>query len=269
MPLDHYVSQVHLRNFYSPTLGSLMHAIRKSDLKQFPCNSESVCRIEEGNTNAYLINDRAVEDFLLGVEPKYNASVIKLQNGQIDTECIYVIAGFVAYVASCAPASMRIHTAPLQSQLQSEAAILDRQGLLPRAPAILGSKTVTELMDDGAIDFEVDPKFPQAMGIDTIVPRVSMYGNSHWEILANNDEVNPFFTSDYPIALEEVRSNPIPNWIIPLAPDLAIRIVPDIRLRDQPPDLSFSRFTHHRRALKRQETHGINRLIVRCALFPG
>jgi len=164
---------------------------------------------------------------------------------------------------------MRIHTAPLQSQLQSEAAILDRQGLLPRAPAILGSKTVTELMDDGAIDFEVDPKFPQAMGIDTIVPRVSMYGNSHWEILANNDEVNPFFTSDYPIALEEVRSNPIPNWIIPLAPDLAIRIVPDIRLRDQPPDLSFSRFTHHRRALKRQETHGINRLIVRCALFPG
>jgi len=99
MPLDHYISQVHLRNFYSPALGDLMYAIRKSDLKRFPCNSESVCRIEEGNTNAYLIHDRAIEDFLVGVESKYNASVVKLRNSKIDPECIYAVAGFAAYVA--------------------------------------------------------------------------------------------------------------------------------------------------------------------------
>ena len=29
MALDHFVSQVHLRNFYSPVLGDLMYAIRK------------------------------------------------------------------------------------------------------------------------------------------------------------------------------------------------------------------------------------------------
>jgi len=141
MPLDHYISQVHLRNFYSPALGDLMHAIRKSDLKRFPCNSESVCRIEEGNTNAYLIHDRAIEDFLVGVEPKYNASVVKLRNRKIDPECIYAVAGFAAYVACCAPAAMRIHAGPLQSLVESEAAILDKQGLLPRAPASLGSKS--------------------------------------------------------------------------------------------------------------------------------
>jgi hypothetical protein len=39
MALDHYVSQVHLKNFYSPALDGLMYAIRKSDLKRFPTKS--------------------------------------------------------------------------------------------------------------------------------------------------------------------------------------------------------------------------------------
>jgi hypothetical protein len=52
MPLDHYVSQVHLRKFYSPVLGDRMYAIRKSNLKAFTPNSQSVCRIEDGSTNA-------------------------------------------------------------------------------------------------------------------------------------------------------------------------------------------------------------------------
>ena len=50
VPLDHYVSQVHLKNFYSPVLGSRMYATRKRDLKSFTPNSQSVCRIEDGST---------------------------------------------------------------------------------------------------------------------------------------------------------------------------------------------------------------------------
>ena len=70
MALDHYVSQVHLKQFYSPSLGELMYATKKSDLKSFQCNSKSVCRIEGNSSNYYLTNDRAIEDFLRGVEPK-------------------------------------------------------------------------------------------------------------------------------------------------------------------------------------------------------
>jgi hypothetical protein len=51
LALDHYVSQVHLKNFYSPAMNGLMYAIRKSDLKRFPTKSQDVCRIEEGSTN--------------------------------------------------------------------------------------------------------------------------------------------------------------------------------------------------------------------------
>ena len=60
MPLDHYVSQVHLKNFYSPVLDGLMYGTRKSDLKCFRTKSQDVCRIEDGSTNAYLREDRAI-----------------------------------------------------------------------------------------------------------------------------------------------------------------------------------------------------------------
>ena len=88
MALDHYVSQVHLRNFYSPTLGERMHAVRKSDSKSFTPNAESVCRIEQGSSNAYLTHDRLIEELLTGIEPKYNAAAKKLAAGEIDPECI-------------------------------------------------------------------------------------------------------------------------------------------------------------------------------------
>src|SRR5579883_2702113 len=156
MALDHYVSQVHLRNFCSPALGGKMHAIRKSDLKTFPCAPRSVCRIEQGNTNAYLADQRAVEEFLSGVEPRYNASLARLRENRLDRECIYVISGFVAYVASCAPAAMRIHAGMLKAALESGAAILDKAGLIPKAPPSLGGACLTELLAQNVIGFDVD-----------------------------------------------------------------------------------------------------------------
>jgi hypothetical protein len=264
MPLDHYVSQVHLKKFYSPILRKLMFATKKSNLTSFRCNSKSVCRIEKNSTNAYLINDRAVEDFLLSIEPRYDASLAKLRNGEIDQECIFVIAGFAAFVASCAPAAMRIHSAPLRSLVESEAAILDRRGLLPKAPSILRNKTLTQLLSDGAVKIEIDPKFPQAVGISTILDRASAWGNSTWEILRNVDSGSPFFTSDYPIALE-ARGERLANWIVPLAPDLAVRILPDVSLSGATRDLSFARFSCQARTPHHAELVEINRLIVRSA----
>ena len=108
MPLDHYVSQVHLRQFYSPALGHRLYAIRKTDLRTFTSRSEDVCRIPEGSTNAYLRDPRAVEEFLKTIEPKYNAALDKLRTGAVDQECVYTIAGFVAYVVTCSPAGVRL-----------------------------------------------------------------------------------------------------------------------------------------------------------------
>jgi hypothetical protein len=124
MPLDHYVSQVYLKNFYSPKLGGLMHAIRKSDLKSFTPNAQSICRIEDGSTNSYLREDRVVEEFLKGIEPKYNRALEKLTAANIDPECIYTIAGFVAYVLVCSPAGMRIQAECLKGVVEDTTLIL-------------------------------------------------------------------------------------------------------------------------------------------------
>lgn len=176
MALDHYVSQVHMRNFNSPVLQNRIYAMRKSNFKTFTPRSEDVCRIEEGNTNHYLTEERAIEDFLRTVEPRYNSALAQFRNGRPDQEAIHLVAGFCAYVASCAPAAMRLGSGPLEATVRSMALMLDRQGVFGRAPASLGNKTTTELLADGTVAIDVDEKYPQAVGISTILRKVALFG---------------------------------------------------------------------------------------------
>lgn len=265
MPLDHYVSQVHLRRFYSPALGNRMYAIRKADLKAFTPNSQAVCRITDGSTNAYLRKDRAVEEFLKTIEPNYNAALDKLLSGEIDSQCVYTIAGFVAYVIACSPAGMRIQCGPLKSTVETTAAMMEAQGLLPPPPTQLGSASLTELLGDGAVEVTVDPKYPQAIGIESILRSVALFGNFKWEILHNPFDDSPFFTSDFPAAIEATNEPRILNRIVPLAPTLALRIRPDLTVDRSRSDFSFPKFGYRRRNLDHEEVAWLNRLIVRCA----
>lgn len=243
----------------------MLFAIRKSDLKRFQTKSRDICRIEDGSTNAYLTESRAIEDFLKDVEPRYNVSLAKLRADEPDQESIFCIAGFVAYIINCSPAAMRIHTGPLKATLASTATLLDALGEIPKAPEALGGKSMTELLADGTVTFDVDPKYPQAIGVTSVTNHVSIFGNSPWEILHNDHTDSPFFTSDYPVAIETFDLNMPINRIVPLAPDLAIRIRPDIRLSRAPVDLSFSKFKASVRKLKPKEVTDLNRLIVQCA----
>lgn len=265
MPLDHYVSQVHLRNFYSPDLDGLMRAIRKSDLKKFPTRSQDVCRIEEGSTNAYLKDDRIIEEFLREVEPRYNSAISKLRGGSLDKESILSISGFAAYVATCSPTAMRLHSRLLRETVASTATLLDAKGDMPKAPDVLGGKSISELLADGTVMIDIDPKFPQALGISNVLHLTSVFGNSVWEVLRNNESESPFFTSDYPSAMEVVGINTPINRLVPLAPDLAIRIVPDINLSRKQADLTFGKLRLANRRLSRREVADVNRLVVRCA----
>lgn len=265
MPLDHYVPQVHLKNFYSPKLGSLMYAIRKSDLKSFTPKAQSVCRIEDGSTNSYLRENRAVEEFLKGIEPKYNVALEKLAADNIDAECIYVIAGFVTYVLVCSLGGMRINSAPLKANVEEHARLLDSKGVFSRPPPALGGESLTELLQSGEVHVEIDPKFPQAIGISSILKLVVLLGNFKWEILHNDFDDSPFFTSDFPAAIEKRDDPRILNRIVPLAPNLALRIIPDRTLEKGQLDFGFANFQCHTRNISRQELVKLNCLIVRCA----
>jgi hypothetical protein len=265
MPLDHYIPQVHLKNFYSPVLSNLMYATRKSDLKSFTPNSQSVCRIIDGSTNSYLKEDRAIEEFLRTIEPKYNEALAKLIDDKIDEQCIYTIAGFVAYVVSCSPAGMRIQSEPLKSIVETVAGMVEARGQIPPPPKELGGESLVELLSTGALEVKINPKFPQAVGISAIHQSLAIFGNFKWDIMLNDFNQNPFFTSDFPAAIEETRNRLIINRIVPLAPNLAIRIRPDLTVDKDLADFSFTNFHYRRRSISQKEVIEINRLIVRCA----
>jgi Protein of unknown function (DUF4238) len=265
MALDHYISQVHLKRFYSPALNNLMHAIRKSDFKKFTPKAKDVCRLDEGSTNDYLTDPRAIEEFLKAVEGGYNSAVFALEAGKPDREAIYVAAGFLAYVLTCSPAAMRINTVPILGTLETVTKLAGKKGLFPQPPPELGGKSFAELLGSGDIKFEVDPKYPQAVGISNILQRVATFGNSDWECLINHHQDCPFFTSDFPVGIETTSDKRVLNRIFPLSPTLAIRIRPDINFPRDSANFEFRNFSFQRRNVTRREAIGINRLIVQAA----
>ena len=111
----------------------------------------------------------------------------------------------------------------------------------------------------------IDEKCPQALGISGIMQRVNIWGNSAWDILVNEDAKNsPFFTSDFASGIELSDDPRIINRLVPLAPDLALRIRPDLGARDLNMDASFKAFRCRLLTPSRNEVHAINQIIVRC-----
>lgn len=264
MALDHYISQVHLKKFYTPGQNR-MYAIRKHDLKSFTPNAKAVCRLENGNTNKYLKETRAIEEFLKHVEPHYNSVVARFSKDEVDHEGVFVIAGFIAYVLVCSPAAMRLRSAMMRPIIEEMARRLEAAGKIPTAPAVLGGKTLTELLRSGIVKVEVDKKYPQALGITSVLQHINTFGDFDWDILHNPFADTPFFTSDYPIAIEPGDQPWVRNKIVPLTPHLAVRIRPDPSRKGVSTDFSFPQFRYASAVLDKAEVVEINQLIVRCA----
>lgn len=266
MPLDHYVSQVHLKNFYASSLdGKKMYATRKRDLQQFPCGSRDVCRVFDGSTNLYIEEPRKIEDFLKEIEPLYTKSCEAFYNGNPKTKDIYSIAGFVAYVVGCSPTAMRLGSIPLTKLVRYEAELMERAGLIDDAPPELGSKSLTQLLDEGSVIVDTDQKFPQSLGINGILAQTNLFGNSEWEVLVNPvADKSPFLSSDFPVAVED-GIGPVQRKIIPLRPDLAVRILPNPDITRQPLNFEFPQFRFKTSILSRSAIRVVNQAIVRSA----
>lgn len=242
-----------------------MFAIRKGDLKTFTPDAYSVCRIPEGSTNTYLQEPRVVEEFLKGIEPKYNEAVARVTEASFDAGCIYVLSGFIAYVLTCSPAGTRLQSAPLQSVVEETGRRLDAKGEIAPPPKELGGTSFTELLEKGTLKVEVDPKYPQAIGIAQILSIANSFGNFSWDILVNHHGGSPYFSSDFPVAVEVTSDPRTLNRIIPLSPTIAVRIRPDLTMDRGTPDFSYGNFRRRVVNASRAEVMSINRQIVRCA----
>lgn len=266
MTRDHFVSQVHLKNFYSPALGGRkMYGTKKRTLETFPCGSEDVCRVPDGNTNQYLKEQREVEEFLKQIEPSYNRAISMCRNGEIDADTVFAVAGFASYILTCTPTSMRLNSDWLAKTVESTAVLMDKMGGIPPPPEELGGESMTELFEKGVICVDIDRKYPQALGVTTILDRTILFGNANWDILINEEPDSPFFTSDFPIAIEPSEDSRILNRLMPLAPDLAVRIRPKIERPPSDEVINFPKFSFRRYRPKRSEIREINKRIIQCA----
>src|SRR4051794_17869731 len=75
-----------------------------------------------------------------------------------------------------------------------------------------------------------DPTCLSTIGISNIMNHVSIFGNAQWEILRNEDAHSPFFTSDFPVAIEPTADPRVLSKLVPLTPNLAVRITPRIEM---------------------------------------
>ena len=115
MAPDHFVPQVYLKQWADDANKGLLRAIRKSDLKQFTPGTKAVCAMSGGNTNPFLQPQRAIEEFLAAIEPKYEWAVRTFIDGEMHREAIYVIAGLMASIMVCSPCRLRITNPRKQS----------------------------------------------------------------------------------------------------------------------------------------------------------
>ena len=160
---------------------------------------------------------------------------------------------------------MRLGSDLLRSTIETTVKILDKQGKMPNAPEEFGSKAISELIDDGTVVVNIDNKYPQALGINQIMDRVRIWGNSSWDLIHNGDQASPFFTSDFASAIEVSNDPRILNRLVPLAPDFAIRIRPDLNARHRQCDHSFPAFRYQTLRPDNSGIRKINAAIVQCA----
>ena len=196
-----------------------------------------------------------IEDFLPYIEKNYKDSIEKIKNGKINPDIIYVIAGWVAYVNSCSPAGMRIHSEHPKALAYEIARSLESRGMLPHSENF----SLTDSLDSGDVVIKVDPKHPQSLGIKNIEKCTYMLGNYRWEALINNFTDSPFFTSDYPIAIENSRNAIFSNLIIPLSPNLALRIHTN---QEKSFDTNFKQNIFNRKEISHDEVRKINQLKI-------
>ncbi|MEX0969524.1 MAG: DUF4238 domain-containing protein [Paracoccaceae bacterium] len=225
MPLDHYVSKVHLKQFLGNSGTLLLNAIRKSDGKIFTPRTKDICRELDGNTNPYLAYDRAVEEFLKSIEPAYEPCLSRVSKDELDWQSRKVFAGFLAYIGIYTPAALRMSDTPTRAMLEREVEILEKQGMFsdlePPALPEFQSKAPSQLLKEGLIKFEIDPKHQQALATLGLMEITEKLANCDVTIVVPRGN-GRFLTSDFPSVILEYVENKYAQQFLPLSPKIGL-----------------------------------------------
>ncbi|MFL4469996.1 DUF4238 domain-containing protein [Tateyamaria armeniaca] len=225
MALDHFVSQVHLKQFLRTTNPKLLNAVRKTDLAQFTPRPQDVCRVEDGSTNAFLTDNRIIEKFLRDIEPAYEPCLSRIIAGELDWQSRWVFAGFLAYLQTYTPTALRMFEPMIRTLLEQTARSLETSGELepisiPSLPDWDG-KTFSELAQEGKVKFDINLRMPQAMATTQLLQIQNSLASSDVTILRCKGRMR-FLTSDFPSIILGHHQNIFAQRFLPLSPSIGL-----------------------------------------------
>ena len=225
MALDHYISQVHLKQFLRQSDSKLLLAMRKKDQSTFTPLPRDVCRTEDGSTNQYLTENRAVEEFLREIEPAYEPCLARVASGELDWQSRQVFAGFLAYVQTYSPTALRMFDPTIRAMLERTMKILEDSGEvepidIPDLPDWHG-KTVSQLTAEGKIKLDIDLRMPQAMATTQLSKIRHTLAASDVTVLKPRGP-NRFLTSDFPSVILFHYQNKFAQRFLPISPKFGL-----------------------------------------------
>ena len=241
---DHYVSQTYLKHFTGAN-GELVPYYKSGHVVVGKAKSpKSLCYETEGDTNKYFPNTRLLDEFLQAFENPWNKNIAKLEDGYLDPNMKYELSGYIAYLRTCTPTAKRLGQQKISGLSKPMAdnifmsTLEENKKLSDEKKAVLRKE-----FQDNKIKIKIDRKFAHAQGMLVLIGILNQFCCSRWVVLIN-DSSTPFITSDNPAVLYYIDNNPqIGQIYIPLKPNMAILIAPDLSNED-PNHEDVKRYDH-------------------------
>ncbi|UVK56786.1 DUF4238 domain-containing protein [Mesorhizobium sp. AR02] len=267
MRKDHYVAQTYLKHFVHP--GGMLHAYRKSDLKDFPCHPGDICREMGGDiVPDFLSKPEALGEYRKTFEPYWKPSVEALANGHAPADVKFAVSGYMANLMVTTPAATRLfvegNNRNVIETVRAYQVLNARRG---KADPKL--QRAIEEVDKGRIAVETYPNFIRAMMARQLTEHAWRIYNAEWIVVKNSTRLE-FVTCDNPAAFHDPGpfrgGKPILPRYLPLTPSLCLHVVMDVSMRLDEADFSREpqgsvRFA----AIEPRGVERINEAVVQCA----
>lgn len=253
---DHYVAQTYLKNFSVKGHFGLVNAVQKNNLRvhsKIPVGS-LFSKKHWSRIDLWKGNERVVEDYLRHYEPSWNSCVSALISMQFDERTKFLMSGYIAYLAACAPTAARLAHISTEEFLQLLYDTVERSELRKLSPEarkeVEAAKRKSDLRNITVVD-----DIPKAMGITGLSKYRDSFYSFRWIILQNETSV-PFITSDNPVC-RDYRNGSGCAIYCPISPKYAILI-------DADKERSERDYDEHR-LISLEGVHYINELVVKSA----
>jgi hypothetical protein len=185
----------------------------------FPCHAADVCRIWNDDINELFPEAPDVlGTFRRTFEPRWNLAIEKVRSRSLAYVEKTDISGYLANLMTCTPATQRMFGKVSVGSLKRFASFAKDMQLKHGTAEQEVPVEAIEAVEEGKIDFVIDPKYLQAQSIRRLLRFMLHIRNQDWVVVENRTAL-PLITSDNPFCVVPFTDLRTPLVrILPLTP---------------------------------------------------